>query len=213
MTTILTNQLEEENMSTTNDTLNTNWESDMSTSHDTINNKKEIKMNLFADIAAPVQERKNAIEWTLDDCKNNLKVIFRECSDADSYIVSINLGGLTSLKVFNEKTTFKMKKGLMEKEEMLARVIDEDGVIEEARERMIQSLRKAKQSREVTKARKERELESLHKQHMNKLSKLQQRTINDSKKEELQERIDLATLESEVEEIESNQAMAQLLSM
>jgi hypothetical protein len=171
------------------------------------------KMNLFADIAAPVQERKNAIEWTLDDCKSNLKVIFRECSDADSFIVSINLGGLTSLKIFNGKTTFKMKKGLMEKEEMLARVIDEDEIIKEARERMIQSLRKAKQSREATKARKERELESLNKQQMNKLSKLQQRAENDSKKEELQEKIDLASLQSEVEEIESNQAMTQLLSI
>jgi hypothetical protein len=210
MTTTLINQHKEKSMSTTTTNLPTNEKTTMNTSS---NATKEILMNLFDDIAVPVQERKNAIEWTLDDCKNNLKVIFRECSDADSYIVSINLGGLTSLKVFNGKTTFKMKKGLMEKEEMLARVIDEDGVIEEARERMIQSLRKAKQSREVTKARKERELESLHKQHMNKLSKLQQRTINDSKKEELQERIDLATLESEVEEIESNQAMAQLLSM
>jgi hypothetical protein len=176
-------------------------------------NKEEIKMNLFADIAAPVQERKNAIDWTLDDCKNNLNVIFRVCSDADCFIASINLGGLTSLKAFNGKTTLKIRKGLMEEEEMLARVRDADALIEEARKRMIQSLRKAKQSREVTKARKERELENLNKHHMNKLSKLQQKAINDSKKEELQERIDLATLESKAEEIESNQAMTQLLSM
>jgi hypothetical protein len=186
---------------------------DNTANNTTTNNTEDNTMNLFADIAVPVQERKNTMEWTLDDCKNNLKVIFRECSEADSFIVSINLGGLTSLKVFNGKTTFKMKKGLMEKEEMLARVIDEDGVIEEARIRMIQSLRRAKQSREATKARKARESESLNKQQLNKLSKLQQKAIFDSKKEELQERIDLASLMSEVEEIESNQALTQLLSI
>lgn len=207
MTTTLINQQEEENMSTTT---NTNEETAMTTANNTT---KEIPMNLFSDIAVPVQERKNAIEWTLDDCKDNLKVIFRECSDADRYIVSINLGGLTSLKAFNGKTTLKMKKGLMEKEEVLSRVIDADVIIEEARKRMIQSLRKAKQSREATKAKKERELENLNKQRMNKLSKLQQKAVNNSRKEELQERIDLASLMSEVEEIENNQALTQLFSI
>jgi hypothetical protein len=186
---------------------------DNTANNTTTNNTEDNTMNLFADIAVPVQERTNTMEWTLDDCKNNLKVIFRECSEADSFIVSINLGGLTSLKVFNGKTTFKMKKGLLEKEEVLARVIGADDVIEEARTRMIQSLRRAKQSREATKARKERELENINKQHMNKLSKLQQKAINNLKKEDLQERIDLASLISEVKEIESNQALTQLLSI
>ncbi len=197
-------------------TFNTNEENTMNNfknSTETTTNQEENIMNLFSDIAVPVQENKKPIDWTLEDCKNNLKVIFRECSDPDCFIVSINLGGLTSLKVFEGKTTFKMKKGLMEKEEMLARVKNEDSVIEEARERLLQSLRKAKQSREATKVKKQRELESLYKQQMNKLSKLQQRAVNESKKEALQERIDIASLMSEVEEIESNQALTQLLSI
>jgi hypothetical protein len=197
----LTNNTEDSKMNNLNDNTANNT---------TTNNTEDNTMNLFADIAVPVQERTNTMEWTLDDCKNNLKVIFRECSEADSFIVSINLGGLTSLKVFNGKTTFKMKKGLLEKEEVLARVIGADDVIEEARTRMIQSLRRAKQSREATK---ERELENINKQQMNKLSKLQQKAINNLKKEDLQERIDLASLISEVKEIESNQALTQLLSI
>jgi hypothetical protein len=210
MTTTSINQQKEKNMSTTTNNSPTNEKKTMNTSN---NITKEIPMNLFDDIAVTVQERKNAGEWTLDDCKKNLKVIFRECSEADTFIVSINLGGLTSLKIFNGKTTFKMKKGLMGREEMLARVIDEDVVIEEARGRMIQSLRKAKQSRETTKARKERELENLNKQQMLKLSTLQQKASNNKEKESLKDRIDLASLMSEVEEIESNQALTRLLPL
>jgi len=208
MTTTLINQQKEKSMKTTTNNLPTNEKATMNKSNKAT---KEIPMNLFDDIAVPIQERKNAIEWTLDDCKKNLKVIFRECSEADSFVVSINLGGLTSLKIFNGKTTFKMKKGLMGREEILARIIDEDVAIEEARGRMIQSLRKAKQSREATKARKEREFKNLNKQQMHKLSTLQQKASNDTEKEALQDRIDLASLMSEVKEIESNQALTQLL--
>jgi hypothetical protein len=196
-----------------NNTKNNQEENKMNNLNSNTTTNTEVNtMNFFADIGVPVQERKNAIEWTLDDCKNNLKVIFKKCSDADSFNVSINLGGLTSLKVFKGETTFKMKKGLMEEEEILARVVDADSVIEEARGRMIQSLRKAKQSREATKAKKERALVSFNKEQMNKLSKLHTKTMNKLKKEELQDKIDLASLMSEAEEIESNQALTQLLS-
>lgn len=197
-------------MKNTTNNLTTNEEKTMNTSN---NATKELPMDLFDDIAVDEQETKNAMDWDLDDCKRNLKVIFRECSNANKYIVSINLGGLTSLKAFKGKTTCKMLKGFMEKEEILARVIDADKIIEEARERMILSLRKAKQSREITKARKERELENLNKQEMQKLSALQQKASTNTEKEVLQDRIDLANLMSEVEEIESNKALTELLSI
>jgi hypothetical protein len=187
-------------------TTNTNEENTMNTSNDTT---KEIPMSLFDDIASPEQIAKSPSEWDLEDCKNNLKVIFRKCSQADTYIVSVNLGGLTALKVFNGKTTFKMKKSLMEKEEILARVRDQDSLVEEARVRLLISLRKAKESREMRQAQKIQERKKLKKQYIAVLTK----TMNQKNKEELQDVIDLANLSEQVEKIESDQAMAQSLSM
>jgi hypothetical protein len=207
MTTTLINQQEEKNMSTK--TLTTNEETAMTTATNTTTNQEVNTMNLFADIALPEQETKSPIDWTLEDCKNNLKVIFRKCSQADTYIVSVNLGGLTALKVFNGKTTFKMKKGLMEKEEILARVRDKDSIVEEARERLIISLRKAKQSREMKQAQKLQEGKELKKQYVAVLTK----AMNQKNKEELQDVIDLANLSEQVEKIESDQAISPSLSI
>jgi hypothetical protein len=170
-------------------------------------------MNLFADIAVPVQETKSPMEWNLEDCKNNLKVIFRECSDPDCFIVSINLGGLTSLKIFNGKTTFKMKRGLMEKSEILVRVIDHDSIIEEARERVVLSLRKAKQSREAKHNQKQNIQKELNKQKIGSFLMEQNKVMNKSKMEELKDKIDLANLSEQIEKIESDQAIAQSLSI
>jgi hypothetical protein len=194
MITTLTNPQEENTMTTTTQTLNT---------------KEKTTMNLFADIALPEQETKSPIDWTLEDCRNNLKVIFRNSSQPDIYIVSVNLGGLTALKVFNGKTTFKMKKRLMEKEEILARVRDQDSIIEEARERLIISLHKAKQSREIKQVQKLQKVKDFKKQHI----ALQAKAMNQKSKEELQNIIDIANLSEQVEKIESDQAMAQSLSM
>jgi hypothetical protein len=170
-------------------------------------------MNLFADIAVPVQETKSPMEWNLEDCKNNLKVIFRECSDPDCFIVSINLGGLTSVKVFNGKTTFKMKKGLMEKSEILARVIDHDSIIEEARERLVISLRKAKQSREAKHKQRQHIQKELNKQKIGSFLMEENKTTNKLKMEELKDEIELANLNGVVEKIKSDQAIAQSLSI
>jgi hypothetical protein len=170
-------------------------------------------MNLFADIALPVQETKSPMEWNLEDCKRNLKVIFRECSDPDCFIVSINLGGLTSLKVFNGKTTFKMKKDLLEKSEILARVIDHDSIIEEARERVVLSLRKAKKSREAKHNKKQHIQKELNKQKIGSFLMEQNKVMNKSKMEELKDKIDLANLSEQIEKIESDQAIAQSLSI
>jgi hypothetical protein len=206
MNTTLIHQPEEKNMSTTT---NTNEENTMNTSNNTTTNQEVNIMNLFDDIAIPEQRAKSPTEWDLEDCKNNLKVIFRKCSQADTYIVSVNLGGLTALKVFNGKTTFKMKKGLMEKEEILARVRDQDSIVEEARERLIISLRKAKQSREMKQAQKLQEGKELKKQYVAVLTK----AMNQKNKEELQDVIDLANLSEQVEKIESDQAISQSLSI
>jgi hypothetical protein len=206
MTTTLINQQEEKKMSTTT---NTNEETNMSTTNSTFITAEEVPMNLFDDIATPKQRAKSPSEWDLEDCKNNLKVIFRKCSQADTYIVSVNLGGLTALKVFNGKTTFKMKIGMMEKEAVLARVRDQDSLVEEARVRLLISLRKAKQSREMRHTQKIQKIKELKKQYIAVLTK----TMNQKNKEELQDVIDLANLSEQVEKIESDQAMAQSLSM
>jgi hypothetical protein len=106
-----------------------------------------------------------------------------------------------------------MKKGLMEKEEMLARVKDEDSVIEEARTRMTASLRKANYTRTANRKIKELEKEDSDKRHMRKVLNVLQKNRVLSEKEDLQERITLANLSEQVEKIESDQAIAQSLSM
>ncbi|MBB1317816.1 hypothetical protein H5123_09195 [Shewanella sp. SR43-4] len=105
--------------------------------------------NLFGDVAVS-NEHKSPSEWTLEDCKSNLQVIFKESKNADEIDVSVRLQGLTMLRLHNGKTVIQIKKGALTKEEVLERVIDADSIIVEAQERLKESLRKAKTSRETT---------------------------------------------------------------
>ena len=119
----------------------------------TTTNPKDNIMNLFSDIAIQEDEVKSPKDWTLSDCKNNLKAVFKDSSEPDTFIVSINLGGFTALKLNGNKTTFKMKKGLKTKEQIIEIIIDQDEVILEAQERLIISLTKAQYSREINRKR------------------------------------------------------------
>jgi hypothetical protein len=127
-------------------TLNSNT----TTNNTTINQKDNI-MNLFSGIAIQEDEIKSPKDWDINDCKKNLKANFKDSSEPDTFIVSINLGGFTALKLNGNKTTFKMKKGLKTREEIIDIIIDQDEVILEAQKRLIISLTKAQYSREMTK--------------------------------------------------------------
>lgn len=120
-------------------------------------NPKDNIMNLFSDIAIQEDEVKSPKDWDINDCKKNLKAIFKDSSEPDVFIVSINLGGFTALKLNGNKTTFKMKKGLKTREEIVDIIIDQDEVILEAKERLIVSLTKAQYSREMNKKRDSKE--------------------------------------------------------
>jgi hypothetical protein len=123
---------------------------------DNLNTNTEVNiMNLFDDIA--VEEAKSPRDWTVEDCKQKLKVIFKESKDEDYIDVSIRLQGFTFLKVQNNKTVFKIKNGTMNKQEILERVQKADAVILEAKNRLIASLDKARTSRETTFKRKPKE--------------------------------------------------------
>jgi hypothetical protein len=114
-----------------------------------LNTNTEVSiMNLFDDIA--VEEARSPRDWTLEDCKKKLTVIFKEPTEGDCIDVSIRLQGFTFLKIQNQKTVFKMKKGEMSKGEVLERVQQADAVILEAKSRLIASLDKARTSRETT---------------------------------------------------------------
>jgi hypothetical protein len=143
----LTNHPEDSKMSNLND----------NTANTTTNHIEDNIMNLFSDIAIQEEEVKSPKDWTLNDCKKNLKAIFKDSSEPDTYIVSINLGGFTALKLNGNKTTFKMKKGMKTKEQIVDIIIDEDNVILEAQKRLIISLTKAQYSREMNRKRDEKE--------------------------------------------------------
>jgi hypothetical protein len=106
-------------------------------------------MNLFDDVAV-ANEQKSPSEWTLEDCKNNLQVIFKDSKTKDIIDVSVRLQGLTLLKLHNGKTVVQINKGTLLKEEILERVSGADDMILEAKARLIASLKKAKTSRQTT---------------------------------------------------------------
>ena len=129
--------------------LNTEQTSDLNT------NTEVNIMNLFDDIA--VEEARSPRDWTLEDCKQKLTVIFKESKKEDEIDVSIRLQGFTFLKVQNNKTVFTIKKGESSKQEILERVQKADANILEAKSRLIASLDKARTSRETTFKRKPKE--------------------------------------------------------
>jgi hypothetical protein len=115
--------------------------------NDVNTNKEENIMNLFDDIA--VEEARSPRDWTLEDCKKKLTVIFKESKKDNHVDVSVRLQGFTFLKIQNNKTTFQMEKGIS-KQEILERVQRADVTIIEAKNRLIASLDKARTSRETT---------------------------------------------------------------
>jgi hypothetical protein len=106
-------------------------------------------MNLFDDITVK-EEIKSPQDWTLDDCKEKLTVIFKEAKDNNEITISVRLQGLTFLRIKNNKTSMDAPSDLFTKEEVLARIIGCDEMIIEAHNRLLASLKKAKISRETT---------------------------------------------------------------
>jgi len=106
-------------------------------------------MNLFDDIAAK-EEIRSPQDWTLDDCKEKLTVIFKEAKDDNEISISVRLQGLTFLRIKNNKTSMDAPRDLFTKEEVLERIRGCDEMIIEAHKRLLASLKKAKISRETT---------------------------------------------------------------
>lgn len=104
--------------------------------------------NLFDDIAVK-KEIKSPQDWTLDDCKERLHVIFKE-TDNEQIIVSVRLQGLTMLKINNNKTSMIIPNDSFSKEDIEERIKGCDEMIIEAHKRLLASLKKAKISRETT---------------------------------------------------------------
>jgi hypothetical protein len=139
----LTNHKEESKMSNLNSNTTTN----------TTQQEEANIMNLFNDIAFE-EETKSPRDWTLEDCKKNLKVIFKESKHANKIDVSVRLQGLTMLKIHNSKTTLTIESGTMTIDEVRERVLTADEMILEAKSRLVASLKKAQTSRETTYKRK-----------------------------------------------------------
>ncbi|RTR36475.1 hypothetical protein EKG38_24060 [Shewanella canadensis] len=117
--------------------------------NDSATNNVFSSINLFDDVAV-TNEHKSPSDWTLEDCKSNLQVIFKESKIKDVIDVSVRLQGLTLLKLQNNKTVVQIKNGALSKAEVLERVSGADDMILEAKERLVASLKKAKTSRETT---------------------------------------------------------------
>jgi hypothetical protein len=111
-------------------------------------------MNLFDDVAVKIEESKNPRDWTIEDCKQSLSVIFRESTKHDLIDVSVRLHGLTMLKIYEGKTTLQIAKGSLSKQEIRERVQGSEEMLLEAKDRLIQSLNKARTSREINYKRK-----------------------------------------------------------
>jgi len=106
-------------------------------------------MNLFDDIAVK-EEIKSPQDWTLDDCKEKLTVIFKETKNYNEINISVRLQGLTFLRIKNNKTSMDAPRDLFTKEDILERIKSCDEMIIEAHKRLLVSLKKAKISRETT---------------------------------------------------------------
>jgi hypothetical protein len=120
----------------------------------TLSKKPEVNMmNLFDDIAIQ-EEIKSPCDWTIDEYKENLDVIFRQSKKSDEIIVSVRLQGLTMLKINKNKTTMTIPNGSFTKDEIKERIKGCDEMIIEAKERYLASLKKAQTSRETTLKRK-----------------------------------------------------------
>ena len=71
----------------------------------------------------------------------------------DCVSVSVRLGGVTSLKIGdNGKTSVHMLKTRSDKESILKLVLEKDDIIEEAKERYINSLNTARTTRNITRS-------------------------------------------------------------
>jgi hypothetical protein len=111
-------------------------------------------MSIFNDVAVKFEENKNPRDWTIDDCREHLTVITRETINPEVIDVSVRLHGLTMVKLNQDKTTVQIGKGSLSKQEILERVQNAEGLLLEAKERLIKSLNKARSSREITYKRK-----------------------------------------------------------
>lgn len=120
-------------------------------------------MSIFAELEAPEVKKTNPRDWSLEECKKNLRVQFRTLKNRpDCVSVSVRLGGVTALKIGeNDKMAVTMLKTKSDKELILQTVIAQDGIIEEAKQRYVDSLNTARTTRNTTRVKpKDRKFES-----------------------------------------------------
>ena len=111
-------------------------------------------MNIFANLEAPAVEALNPRDWTLEDCKNKLKVYFRELKTRpDCVSVSVRIGGVTSLKIgSNDEMSIQVRRTDSNKALILETIKNEDEAILEAHKRYVDSLNIARTTRDTTRS-------------------------------------------------------------
>ncbi|MEP4888486.1 MAG: hypothetical protein ABJV04_00545 [Aliiglaciecola sp.] len=109
-------------------------------------------MNIFEKLEAPEVKVLNPRDWTLEDCKEKLRVQFRNLKNKPDHVsVSIRLGGVTQLKIGkNEKMSIHVLKKEANAELFLKEAKKQDAIIEDARQRYIDSLNIARTTRNTT---------------------------------------------------------------
>lgn len=104
---------------------------------------------LFKDVIVK-ETKKSPKDWTIEDCKKELTVIFRDSKNPLLVNVSVRLLGLVFLRIDNDKTSIQVSRGSITEGEILKRVKSCDNIILEARNRLILNLRKAEIKRSVS---------------------------------------------------------------
>lgn len=105
-------------------------------------------LDFFAYIEQWDEANKPPREWTLEDCKKRLKVNFDKSKRGIGFIdVTVRLHGVTLIKFPNGKSRITIDEGAFLPEEVLEQVQSNDAIVEEARQRMFETLDSAKQAR------------------------------------------------------------------
>jgi hypothetical protein len=109
-------------------------------------------MSIFKNLEAPALKVLSPRDWTLDDCKNNLRVQFRELKERpDCVSVSVRLGGVTPLKIGGDgKMSLHVLRSVVDRDVILEMIQDQDELILDARDRYIDSLNIARTTRNTT---------------------------------------------------------------
>lgn len=109
-------------------------------------------MSIFKEFEAPEVKVLSPRDWTINDCKNHLRVQFRTLkSRPDCVSVSVRLGGVTPLKIGESgKMSIIVQKDIADKDIFLETAKNEEDLIKEAHGRYVKSLNIARTTRNTT---------------------------------------------------------------